>query len=324
MSLKLSRFAVLAALAIPCAALAAEIKPHFSVDPASASIDGDITPDDVLVTGPTVYTHGTDLGLYDDFFVGEFDVLNALSYGRDPIIWPLYFSVDRVAVGLPGTAVFEEALPGNEEASGDVFYSRGSPAEMQNYQFIDEEQLGLVPGFFGDDLDAVDLDQEPSPWYYFSIDQLSRTNGYGTGCVTSDILASIGGGGWGTYFPLEALGFDCIDDLDALVLWDEQNNGVVDVGEDFALFSISTFSPSTFTSTGLSYIPGQFGHMSPADVMWTDFTQFRVLATAADLGLRDDDELNALDTVPEPLTGALLCTGLLVMWRVRRWVSSAA
>ena len=82
----------------------------FSLDPASPAIDGTvITPDDVLVNGPGVNVHGTSLGLTDGFATGLFDNLNALSGGRDSISTPLLFSVDRVAVGLPGSAVNTES-----------------------------------------------------------------------------------------------------------------------------------------------------------------------------------------------------------------------
>src|SRR5688572_9038621 len=101
------------------AAMAAPIT--FSIDPASPAIDGNITPDDILQPGPSVYRHGTSLGLQDGFFGGVFDNLDALSYGRDPIVNPLFFSVDRVAVGLPGSAVNSQAAPGSEEAAGDVY-----------------------------------------------------------------------------------------------------------------------------------------------------------------------------------------------------------
>ena len=36
---------------------------------------------------------------------------------------PLFFSVDRVAVGLPTTAVNAQAQPGVEDTHGDVFKS---------------------------------------------------------------------------------------------------------------------------------------------------------------------------------------------------------
>ena len=99
-------------------------------------------------------------------------------------------------------------------------------------------------------------------------------------------------------------------------------NGVLDPGLDLALFSVSTFSPSTFTQSGGSYTPGLPGFLSPADVLFTDFTgEFSLFAPAAELGLASDDELNALDTaIPEPLSlvvWSFLAIGLLG-WRELR------
>ena len=61
----------------------------------------------------------------------------------------------------------------------------------------------------------------------------------------------------------------------------------------YTLFSLNTFSPTTFT--------GGAGSVSPADILYPDFTStFSVWATAGDLGLFPDDELNALALVPAP------------------------
>ena len=97
--------------ALVCGTPITPIRAKFSIDHASPSIDGNnITPDDVLIPspdvlipGPAVHTQGISLDLSDDFFSGFFDNLNALSYGKDPIQAPLYFFVDRDAVGLPGS-----------------------------------------------------------------------------------------------------------------------------------------------------------------------------------------------------------------------------
>jgi hypothetical protein len=289
---------------------AAPIGLIFSIDPASPSVDGSITPDDLLHQGPVVHTPGTALGLFDEFFLGFFDNLDALSYGRDPIRNPLLFSVDRVAVGLPGTDVYAQAQPGVESAAGDV-YRMAPPG---NRLFVNEADLGLVPGFFGDDLDALDIDRNPSGTVYFSIDSTSATNGFGAGGLADDILASNGGGSFGIFCEgVTQMGLTPGDDLDALVL---------DVGLRVALFSLSSFSPSTFTTTGHSYVPGLKGSLSPADVLMTRCDgQFSLWAPAAALGLRPDDELDALDTsaqVPEPAALALLACGLLATAMRRR------
>lgn len=276
----------------PLIAGAVPIVPKYSLDPASPAIDGNITPDDVLKAGPSVYTQGSSLGLKDDFFGGVFDNLNALSYGQDPIMNPLFFSVDRVAVGLPGSDVHSQAQPGVEEAAGDVY--RALLPNGSNSLYIDEEQLGLTPAFFGDDLDALELDSEPGHTY-FSIDSLSASNGFGMGTLANDIFID----NIHNFFACgeENIGLDPMDDLDALALWDVFHPGELNPGIDKALFSISTFSTTAFS-------------FSPADILFTDFTgSFSLWASAADIGLHSYDEVDALDTVPEPATITLMAIG---------------
>jgi hypothetical protein len=262
--------------------------------------------------GPTIFTPAINLGLKDKP-PGEVDNLDALSYGKDPIENPLYFSVDRVAIGLPGSAVNGQAKPGSEEAAGDVY--KTLPPSGSNQLFIDEEKLKLTPGFFGDDLDALELDSLPTPFTYFSIDKLSATNGFGTGNLADDILISIGNGSFGTFAPGSTMGIDDTDDLDALILWDVFEPGVLNPGIDMALFSLSTFSTSAFTFSGNSYQAGVKGSLSPADILLTDFSRsFSLWASANDIGLFPDDEVDALDTVPVPESSssiALIALGTL-------------
>lgn len=311
-------FLVLGVLLGSIAPANAQTFPTFSVDPASPAIDGDLTPDDVLETGPKVFIEGRDLGLEDDFFNGFFDNLNALSYGRDPIQNPLYFSVDRVAIGLPGTDVNSQAQP-DGEAAGDVY--KTLPPFGSNQLVIDEEALGLIPGFFGDDLDALDLDTELNPEFvFFSVDFLSFPHLENQ----NDILVSRRDNSFSIYADgVGDIGIDELDDLDALILFDvtpdpnsplgfiTEPNGVLDPGLDQALFSLNTFSPSTFTFSGTDYIPGVKGFLSPADILYTDFStefefipgvkqKFTLWASAEEIGLFPDDEVDALDTVPVP------------------------
>lgn len=300
----------------PLATQAVTITPKFSIDPASPSIDGNITPDDVLQTGPVVLTQGSSLGLQDSFSLGEFDNLNALSYGRDPVTRPgtqipVYFSVDRVAVGLPGSAVNQQAQPGVESAAGDVF--RALPPAGSNTLAIQGSGLGPAPGFFGDDLDGLELDTKDTSRTYFSIDSLSFSNGVGALTYANDIFLNSFGN---TYASGEVnIGLYPMDDLDALVLWDVYQPGILNPGIDMALFFLSTFSPNTFTAgTGI---------YSPADILFTDFRgSFALWASAESIGLRPDDELNALDTVPEPSTILLMAVGFVgivfYQYRLRR------
>src|SRR5437870_4424716 len=81
---------------------------RFSDDPASPAILKGNTPASVLRPGPSVLTN---LGLRDNFSSGTYDNLGSLSYGVDPIVPALYFSVDRVSVGRKDTAVSSLAQP---------------------------------------------------------------------------------------------------------------------------------------------------------------------------------------------------------------------
>ena len=286
----------------------------FSIDPASPTIAGGITPDDVLVPGPAISIAGSSLGLADNFVGGIFDNLNALSFGRNPITRefissvPLIFSVDRVAVGQPGSAVEAQSLLG--DAAADIF--RSPPPVGSNSLSVDGRRLGLVPGLFGDDLDALELQQQDTQFTYFSIDDFSATNDFGPplnpdDIYADDILVSSGNGLFDVFadgitdmgLMLDELEL-FVDDVDALALFDGGTRGVLDPGIDVALFSLSTFSPSTFTFTGEEYMPGQRGQLSPADILFTDFTgDFSLFASAPQLGLRPDDEIDALAR-PEP------------------------
>lgn len=305
----------------------AQTFPTLSVDPSSPAIDGALTPDDVLVEGPAVFIQGSELGLNDKFDTGEFDKLNALSYGLDPIQNPLYFSVNRVAVGLPGSAVDGESV--GEDAAGDVYQTL--PPFGSNSLVIDEEELGLEKGFFGDNLNGLDLDTLPEPdFVFFSVDDRSNPNSP----FQDKILVSKRDDQTGKYQPFipyadgpTHMGINELDDLDALILWDVGRRGYLDPGEDMALFSLRTISsPSTFTFPGPDkpYIPGKKGNLSPADILWTDFTgDFELWAPAEEIGLFPDDELDALDTiipVPEPsaVLGIFVLGGLGLIGRKKK------
>jgi hypothetical protein len=303
---RLSGLVTLGLLLLPLGAVAQSAFPKFSLDPASPSIDGNITPDDILIPGPNVLIQGRTLGLRDNFFAGDFDNLDVISFGLDPITTPVFFSVDRVAVGQPGSSVFLEAQPGSADAAGDVY--QALPPVRSNFLVLDEEDLGLQHGFFGDDIDGLERDSDPGSGIYFSIDSLSASNGFGSGALANDIFLNQ----FGSVFASgeDDIGLLPDDDLDALVLDDFDNHGVLDPGIDKALFSLSKFSPSVLS-----------GNFSPGDILITHFTgSFSIFAHAEDIGLRHDDELDALDTVPEPgdlvwITALLSCT---LVWRRRR------
>ena len=273
----------------------------FSLDPNSSSIDGNITPDDILTNNLSVVTQGTALGLQDNYFGGVFDILNALSYGQDSLSsLSTTFTVDRLSAGLPETAVREQALI--SEQAGSIFTTSLS---SDNQLLNDPSSLGLTPGFFGDGLNS--LSDEPSgSLTYFSISAFSASNGFGTGGLSSDILISNGSGSFSVFADGATMGLDEADDINSLILFDGGTIGQLDPGIDQAIFSLSSFSPSTFTFTGNNYIPGLKGSLSPADQLFTDFTgSFSSCASASAQGIDpEDDKTGERDggcqKVPEP------------------------
>jgi hypothetical protein len=283
----------------------------FTLDPASPSLVGGLTPADVLrvtdVGALQVYRSGASLGLQADFANGIFDFADALSFGYDIIASTpagsiLQFSVDRLSVGAQGTAVFLEGPSSPSRAGAEVFESR---LNGTNDLFISAEELGLLPGATGDELSALGF--RPSPLTYLSIDPFSAS--VLGGLIPGDILLSMGNGAAPTVFAAAALfGLGADDDIDALAVADSTNPGTLDPGIDRALFSLSPFSPLV--------ISGQF---SAADVLYTSFTgDFQVFASAGDLGLLPGDNVDALFSVPEPGTGVLFGIGLLTYVAVGR------
>ena len=297
----------LACLSIPDTS-AEELIPFYSIDAASPVIErpnnadeppdnrepqDNITPDDVLTTGPTVFINGESLGLEDNFYGGRFDNLDALSFGleripdRPPAMPSIFFSVDRVAVGSTETDVNREARPGREDAAGDIFEA----APPSNSLAIDVKRLGLTSGFFGDDVDALALLDGPNRYFSIENDSTIFFNS-----VVSEPFATG-----------RELGLTTNDDIDALMLYDASEQGVLNPGRDRALFSLSSFS----TSVDLSARDG----IGPGDILFTEFNnEFSVWLSAGEVGLRHDDELDALATpVPEPESEILALSMLIAL-----------
>ncbi|HEY3244119.1 MAG TPA: PEP-CTERM sorting domain-containing protein, partial [Phycisphaerae bacterium] len=256
-----------------------------------------------------------------------------------------YFSVDRVAVGMPNTAVFQESAPPNESAAADI-YQAGFGT---NTLYRQETALGLHPGFFGDDIDAMQIVPDPpgpplpdvvvvnagfpysSLWRNSSlIGQPATINGAmpmadPDGLTPDDIVLSLGAMNLLFASGVTHMGLMAGDDLDALMLldvtpdpnapggFDEVPNGIVDPGLDLAIFSLDPFSPSTFTS-------GLGGTRSPADLLITSFNgNYGVFRTAAQIGLLTDDNVDALSMAAVPEPGSLLIlTGSAVFLMSRR------
>jgi hypothetical protein len=167
------------------------------------------------------------------------------------------------------------------------------------------------------------MDANPSAPRYYSFDRLSASNGAGT----LDLHGNIYRNDPSTLFADGKLHMGLLegDELDGLALDDTYEPGILNPGIDKALFGLGASSPSTFTYTGNEYIPGVPGHLSPSDILYTDFTGTYSLHTpAADLGLMSSDGMNGLDTldvppIPEPGTSMLVAfaaIGLLVRRRL--------
>ncbi len=301
----------------------------FSVDRLSTHTQqAGLLSDDILTPGPAVHISEATLGLIPG------DDLNALSggldtYSENPI---LFFSVCRNAVGISGGAnvpyvseVFVEA--GATQAAGDVFVTTTShipgalfpPAysvpQGFNMLHINQSDMGLFPATLQtlsnpdpdiDNLNALnfaefDLDGNGTidQNVYFSLDLLSPTAG---GAIkASDILLMTPGAGAPVIYAdgITDIGLVPGDDLDALILLDLVNPGLVDPAVDMVLFSLAPISP-TLAANG----------WGPGDILTTNFAgSVSRVFTAASLGLLPSDDLDALETQPIPEPGTLFLLG---------------
>ncbi|MGK7942605.1 MAG: PEP-CTERM sorting domain-containing protein [Crocosphaera sp.] len=278
-------------------------------------------------------------------YVAEHIAADQIIKPASPNLNELYRDELELGLHAPGEEVdsptqpFEDDLDGFEEAdTGDPFWG---------VDIVDESVDPAVPGIDG----AVDSPRtDPSDFSdseknaFFSLDALSGSIGLttiaqggpipvytpsgDTDVSADDILVSPGPGFFGIYANGVA-DIDLLpgDVLDALVLSDERPginipNGFLDPGVDEALFSLQAGSPT------LALL-----NLQPGDVFYTNFSQtfeetggrkFGLYADNLDIGLDNDDELNALDikpyvAVPEPSSAiSLLALGLLGLGSSRK------
>jgi hypothetical protein len=255
--------------------------------------------------------------------------------------------------------VFKSAMFGK---FGRYRSQRLNPAAADsNLQMIDEAELGLqAPSTNGqllspveDDLDAIEFDSPLSvdtdgdgmhnfP-VYFTLDGTSPSNPPSNGWFSNIFVSQPSDTNFSfSYNPNNPFSFqvfaDGVDDvglsltdvIDALALSDVTPvdipgfadlipNGMLDAGLDEALFSLA---------------PGSPHGVSGADIFYTDFMRpfdpskrwhegGSLFATAAEMGLLDTDNINALDVffIPEPSSIVLaLAAGLMLAGRRRRAV----
>jgi hypothetical protein len=289
-----------------------------SLDPASASLTGNRSPDDLFNNGLQPLTR--DLGLQGAFPAGLYDDLNSVSFGNDFAIGPVFFSVDRNSVGLVDSAVRGQAT-GNG-AAADVFQARiGVPG---NTLWRTETALGLAAGFSGDDIDALEaqgqVDDETR--IYFTLDPFSASVNSNThtcgGHVIRpfDVLMSTSDAPCALFADgVATMGLSMTDQIDALAIYDGGRIGQIDPGIDTALYSLGMFSGGVLN-----------GHWSAGDVIKTTFSGDSVLfASAASLGLQSNDNIDAIDTVSEPssLALAMMAVGVVAMSRRARILVAA-
>jgi len=251
--------------------------------------------------------------------------VNAISYGHVLPLGPLtyFFSVSRGSVGLPGSAVAHEAAFSDQAA--DIYVSTGAGT---NFQFRDgngaianpltpgapSPPLGLLEPTTlpGDNVDGLDL-RVIGPMVYWSVDAATALV-YGAGYTAADIFMAPAVPGYSAapgvpYASAATLGLLAGDDIDAMVYFED---GIAGASPgDLILFSLAQGSPTL----GLGFTAADILSTSPgaaAPVLHLSALQLGLLP--------GDDELDALDVIPEPASWLMLGTALFgcSLWRRRR------
>jgi len=203
--------------------------------------------------------------------------------------WPFWrFSVDTNTQGFPGSAVNLE-LPSN---TADIFWADGNMA--WNFLCLWDWNLGLD---CRDDLDALD-DREPAPdfeWVFFSLTPGSPTLA-AIGATPDDILGVVPNTGMVpvVVVPAAMIGLTGEDNLDALTVV-----GVMDIQPQIlcVYFSVTQGAQGVAGSAVNMKFP-----LNGADIFYSplDFNNYMAWP-APQLGLLDEDELDALDPDENPV-----------------------
>ncbi|MCH8994957.1 MAG: hypothetical protein IH959_08345 [Chloroflexi bacterium] len=251
----------------------------------------------------SVHIACTNLGLTvdgcDDGTDGTQDDLDALSWGADftpAIDMLLAFSVAPGSDGLPGSAVAAQAACTPAQPQADEF---STTIDGTNIIVFDGDGLnsdcpgglpiGLIEQPESDDLNAltnlspsvVDTngDGVPDQGVYFSLAAGSPSLTE-LALSAADILRTNGGAAPTVFAGAAALGLAAGDDVDAFCLSDRDVVGVFAPETDTVYFSLAAGSPALVTLGA-----------SPADILGPGPV---VIFAAAELGLQDGDDLNAL------------------------------
>lgn len=243
---------------------------------------------------------------------GATDEMDAMTFGAAAPGLRLHFSVDRAAIGLAGDVVAEAAAG---QAAGDLY---ASDLDGTNVLVVDQHLLGLVPSSPSgiaaeppiDDVDAFDFAYDGSVGLIvYALETGHPLAGSEVGCG-GDLFFS-----GSLFLGYAGLGLgSCLDDVDALEF---------DSASNTFYYSLAPGSPSLLPG---SPIDGCSGGCSAADVFakQAGAPAAIVFASAASLGLRDNDDVDALAfTEPRaalPAVGAwagAACAGLLALTGVR-------
>lgn len=220
----------------------------------------------------------------------------------------LRFSVDRLSMGAPGSAVNMQAMLNQQPA--DMYDSNPSWGIPGNILIWDDSVFGLWTGnginppnvlcpvimmMTHDNIDAFNEFPVPNMMGNFIFFCFHPADAIPRGFSPADIMVSPPGPL--TFIPapfafapqmgLDVVGGPGSDSIDALVIWDVINPGVCDPMVDIALFSLA---PGSATLAA--------GPWDGATIFWTDFTNPPLpipFCFGNQLALAAGDNVDALD-----------------------------